>query len=77
MQTAEIKNLPTTQTKPLFTSVPQVPQMSEEYKERERMEKVRRDQFLQLRNTLEKARNKKMKIERYLIGNQSSKIKVI
>lgn len=51
--------------------------MSEEDKERERMEKVRRDEFLRLRNTLEKARKKKMKIERYLIGNQSSKIKVI
>ena len=76
MQTADIKQLLTTQTKPLVTSLPQV-KMSEEDKERERMEKVRRDQFLQLRNTLEKARKKKMKIERYLIGNQSSKIKVI
>ncbi len=68
IQAADIKQLPTTQTKP---------QMSEEDKERERMEKVRRDEFLRLRNTLEKARKKKMKIERYLIGNQSSKIKVI
>ena len=76
MQTADIKQLLTTQTKPLVTSLPRV-KMSEEDKERERMEKVRRDQFLQLRNTLEKARKKKMKIERYLIGNQSSKIKVI
>ena len=76
MQTADIKQLLTTQTKPLVTSLLQV-KMSEEDKERERMEKVRRDQFLQLRNTLEKARKKKMKIERYLMGNQSSKIKVI
>ncbi len=68
IQAADIIKLPTTQTKP---------QMSEEDKERERMEKVRRDEFLRLRNTLEKARNKKMKIDRYLIGNQSSKIKVI
>ena len=42
MQTADIKQLLTTQTKPLVTSLPQV-KMSEEDKERERMEKVRRD----------------------------------